>query len=210
MTFTHAVATNNYGPAKFIVSPSAANGTHTTISAALAVASSGDTIFVRPGTYTENPTATIGVNVTAYQGDDNEENVTVVGSWTVTGAGTFTMSNLCLKDNGSPVIAFSGSTNTVLQIDDCTFIVTGASVFNYTNSGSSQIVPYNCVFNVGTGHQLYSMTSAGNITFESCEIEGSTSTASNNSAGLIGFITSSCAIPLSTSGTGQLEISNTD
>jgi pectin methylesterase-like acyl-CoA thioesterase len=65
MTFTHALSTNNYGPAKFIVSSSAANGTHTTIAAALTSASTGDTIFIRPGTYTENLTLKAGVNLTA-------------------------------------------------------------------------------------------------------------------------------------------------
>ena len=46
MTFTHALSTNNYGPAKFIVDALVANGTHTTIASALTSASSGDTIFL--------------------------------------------------------------------------------------------------------------------------------------------------------------------
>ena len=80
MTFTHALTTGNYGPAKFIVSANVYEGTHTTIAAALTSASSGDTIFIRPGTYTENLTLKAGVNLCAYECDGQTPNVTVIGT----------------------------------------------------------------------------------------------------------------------------------
>jgi len=56
---------NNYGTAKLIVDATAGSGNYTTIAAALAAASSGQTIFIRPGTYTENLTLVAGVNLTS-------------------------------------------------------------------------------------------------------------------------------------------------
>ena len=51
-----ANAINYYSPARWVVSKKAGEGTHTTISGALSDASSGETVFVMSGTYTENLT----------------------------------------------------------------------------------------------------------------------------------------------------------
>ena len=55
--------TNNFAGAKFIVDTNGLDqgATHTTITAAMASASSGDTILIKPGTYTENYTHKAGV-----------------------------------------------------------------------------------------------------------------------------------------------------
>ena len=89
-----------------------ANGTHSTISAAITSASSGDTIFVRPGTYTENLTLKAGVNITAYQCDASLNatgRVTIVGNSTLSTAGSVTMTGMQLQTNSAAVITVSGS-----------------------------------------------------------------------------------------------------
>src|SRR6187431_1669292 len=95
--------TNKWGTAKWIVDPSvAAVCTHTTIAAALTSASSGDTIFIRPGTYTENITLKAGVNLTAYGSDDSLNGTGVViinGTCTFTAAGSVTLYGLQLQTN---------------------------------------------------------------------------------------------------------------
>ena len=116
MTFTHALSTNNYGPAKFIVDASAANGTHTTIAAALTSASSGDTIFIRPGTYTENLTLKAGVNLCAFDCDDLTPNVTISGKATFTAAGTVTISGIRLQTNSDFLLAVTGSAASIVHL----------------------------------------------------------------------------------------------
>ena len=61
---------NRFGVTKFIVDPSAADGAYTTIQAAINAAPSNSTIFVKPGTYTENLTITTdNLNITTFTRD---------------------------------------------------------------------------------------------------------------------------------------------
>ena len=60
-------STNRYAVANFIVAPTIQEGAnYTSIAAAIADASSGDTIFIKPGTYTEDLTLKAGVYLTAF------------------------------------------------------------------------------------------------------------------------------------------------
>ena len=94
MGFTHALSTNNYGPSKFVVATSAANGTHTTLASAMSDASAGDTIFIRDSV-TENVTITPGVNIASYYGSA-DDSPAITGTLTMTGAGTSFLSGLRL------------------------------------------------------------------------------------------------------------------
>jgi len=91
-----SISTGTFCEAKWVVDPTAGQGTHTTIASAITSASSGDTIFIRPGTYTENLTLKAGVNLAAFNGDQNTPNVTIIGNNTLTTAGTVSISNIRL------------------------------------------------------------------------------------------------------------------
>ncbi len=207
MTFTHGLATNNYGPAKWIVDASAANGTHTTIASALTSASSGDTIFIRPGTYTENPTLKAGVNITGMVGDGYTPNVIINGNCTATGAGTFNISNIQLQTNSANCLTVSGSSATVVNLQGVYINCLNNTGVSYTTSNaSSSINCFNCTFNLATtGIAYYSMSSTGawNIYRSDLENTGGSSTASSNSAGSVGFFNCTVSAPLSNSSTGN-------
>ena len=94
------LSTNTFCTAKWIVSPTATDGTHTTIAAALTAASSGDTIFIRPGTYTENLTLKAGVNLAAYDCDAFSGQVTISGKCSFSAAGQVDISGIRLQTNG--------------------------------------------------------------------------------------------------------------
>jgi hypothetical protein len=101
MAFTHALSTNNYGPAKFVVATSAANGTHTTLASAMSAASSGDTIFLRDSV-TENVTLTPGVNISSWPSGSSLNgtgNAKITGKLTMTGAGSVTIVGIQLETN---------------------------------------------------------------------------------------------------------------
>src|SRR6187549_2813926 len=102
MSFTHALSTNNYGPRKFIVATSAANGTHTTLASAMSAASAGDTIFLRDSV-TENVTITPGVNIVGPVNQGTLNVPTITGTLTMTGAGTSTVSNVILTTNSANI-----------------------------------------------------------------------------------------------------------
>ncbi|SRR6266851_768402 len=187
MTFTHAVSTDNYGPAKFIVSANSYEGTHTTIAAALTSASSGDTIFIRPGTYTENPTLKAGVNLVANTADSLTPNVIINGKCTFTGAGTVSMSGIQFQTNSDFAIAVTGSAASIINLDDCYINCSNNTGISYTSSSSSsQLNFYNVNGNLGTtGIGIFSMSSTGTFRWQNGLIlnSGGSSTANTVSAG---------------------------
>ena len=212
MAFTHALSTNNYGPAKIIVSSSSANGTHTTITSALADASSGDTIFVRTGTYTEDFLLKAGVNITAFD-DGNTPNVTVIGKMTFTALGLVTLSGIRFQTNSDNILAMSGSNGSTLLFQNCTLIVTNNVVgISFSNSNVDAIIEfYNCEGDISdTSSQLFVSTSTGEIIFNDTLITNGqlnanhSTTASTISAGSIKVFCSFLDTEITSSGTASM------
>lgn len=208
MSFTHALATNRYGEADLIVSSDPSQGTHTTLSAAMAAAVSGQTIFLRTSV-SESVTITPGVNIAAWQGSSlNVPSIT--GTLTMTGAGTSTLTGLRLVTNSAPVITVSGSAASILYVKNCYLNCTNNTGISYSSSSSSsQIVFDNCRGNLGTtGIGIFTSTAAGILAFDWCAFgnSGASTTASTTSTGNIGIAWSSFSSPLSTSSTGVFVI----
>jgi len=221
MTFTRALSTNNYGPAKFIVDGTTpANGTHTTIAAALTSASSGDTIFIRPGTYTENLTLKAGVNLTSFGSDGysqntaNASNVTILGKATATFVGSCSIYGICLKTNADFVLVVSGSSATNVNLINCYIFLNNNTGISYTSSSaSSKIQLFYCKTDTATtGITLFASSSAGVLKIFQSIIEnnGASVTVSTCSAGAINIYNSFFAHPITTSSTGALLGNNTD
>lgn len=210
MTFTHALATNNYGPAKFIVTASAANGTHTTIASALTAATSGDTIFIRNGTYTENLTLKAGVNLTAWEPDGFEANVNIVGNCTHNTAGFVMCSGIRFTTNGAAAITVSGSADSKLRLINCYIHSADSTAIIYSSSSvNSSIQVINCEGNTGTtGVGIFTHTAAGQLSFSHSFFTntGGSSTASNTTGG-VGVSYTSFSQPLSTSSAGSYNFS---
>lgn len=163
MTFTHALSTNNYGESKFIVSSNPANGTHTTIASALAVATSGDTIFIRNGTYTENLTLVAGVNLTAYEADAFTPNVTISGTCTFTAAGTVSISGIRLQTNSAFALAITGSSASIVNLFGCYLNGVNNTIISFTSSSASaSLFTRDCFGDLTTtGIALFAHSSAG-------------------------------------------------
>jgi hypothetical protein len=210
MTFTHANALNNYGPAKFIVATSAANGTHTTLASAMAVASVGDTIILRDSV-TENVTITPGVNINGWIGSSlNTPSIT--GTLTMTGAGTSTLQGLTLITNSAALIAVTGSAASILNVTNCYLNCTNTTgiTFSVANT-SSQININNCIGDIGTtGIGLFSHSSTGMLLITNSRVtnSGGSSTASTCSAGTLNLINFNFGSPITTSGTGAIGFAN--
>jgi len=176
----NSLTLNPYNCAKWIVDATANIGTHQTIAAALTAASSGDTIFIRPGTYTENLTLKAGVHLTAFLGDDLTPNVTIVGKASATFAGTCTISNIKLQTNSDNFLAITGSNNTVINLVGCYLLVANAVAgISYTTSGTSaslNILDCDGDVSSSTGW-LFTSTAVGAFFIRRCRI-----TTSGNSA----------------------------
>jgi hypothetical protein len=120
----------------YVVDPSSTvglRGTFTTIQAAITAASSGQTIFIRPGTYTENLTLKSGVNlVSMANSNSNVAPVVIRGKSTLT-SGTVAVDNISFNTNSDYIFDISGGSTTI-NAYRCYFIVQSTGAFNL-NSG---------------------------------------------------------------------------
>lgn len=197
---TNANATNNFGVAQFIVDPIAGKGTHTTIANALTSAVSGQTIFIRPGTYTENITLKAGVNLSAFDCDALTPNVTIVGKASFSSAGAVSISGIQLKTNSDFALAITGSVASIVNLQNCFINCNNNTGLSFTSSSASaRLNIYDCQFDTGTtGIAYFADSSAGTTTFLACRLSntGLSSTTNTKSAGILGFFNSVCQLGL--------------
>ncbi len=156
------LCTNTFTTAKWIVSATASDGTHTTIATALTSASSGDTIAIRPGTYTENLTLKAGITITSLGPSGS---VTIVGKMVGTFNGTVIFNNITFQTNSDNIAAISGAANSVnLVFNTCGFNCTTSTGLVYTTTGASASATFfNCTGDLSTtGIALFTGSAAGN------------------------------------------------
>ncbi len=213
-----SISTNTFAVSPIIVSADPTQGTHTTITSALSSAVSGQTIFLRDGTYTENITGKAGVVLTALLGDAAEPNVTIIGKCTFAVAGTFTIANIRLQTNSDFFLVNSGSAASIVYLTNCFLNCTNNTGISYTTANTSSSIictgcngdlrttgislfadsstgtqeHINCFYN-NTGASLTTSTkSAGNLALFYCFISNS---ITSSSAGVIIFEYSSIETP---------------
>lgn len=211
VTFTHAIGINRYGEADLIVSTTAANATHTTLSSAMSAAVSGQTIFLRDSV-TENVTLTAGVNISAWTGG-SLNTPTITGTLTMTTAGTCNISGIRLQTNSAVVLAVTGSAASIVNLFNCYLNCTNNTAITYsTSSGSSGINIYNCIGDLGTtGIGLFAHSASGTMYIENTNFtnSGGSSTANTCSSGILNCdrVQFSNPVTFSSTGTGTFEYS---
>ena len=195
---------NNYATARFIVGASG-QANYLTIQAAITAASSGNTIFILPGTYTENLTLKAGVNISAYTCDAFTPNVVILGTCTFTGTGVVSISGVQLQTNSAFCLAVTGSAASIVNVNECYFNITNNTGISYTSSNAaSGLNIINCNGNIGTtGIALIAQSSIGKSIILDCYITnlGSSLTASTISAGTLGIDNSYLYHAFTSSGT---------
>jgi len=75
------ISTNTFGVSKWVVSADATQGTHTTIAGAIAAASTGDTSYIRDGTYREDNTLTKNLTLAVFSESNYVSNVDILCKW---------------------------------------------------------------------------------------------------------------------------------
>lgn len=187
----NSIAINPMSSARWIVDSLGINGTHTTIQAAINSAFAGDTIFILPGTYTENPTLSASVNLAAYDCDSTTPNVTISGNITFSNSSgslqTVSISGINLQTNNNYFLTVSGTSDTILYLNNCYLNCLNYNGISFTNSNSASRIFINfCNGNLQTtGITFHLSSSPGSINYFSCNFinSGSSTTASSNSNG---------------------------
>ena len=192
--------------AKWIVDPTAGVGTHQTITAATAAAASGETIFIRPGTYTENFTPKAGVSYVSYTDNMVSGHVVIVGKMSISAAGTYSFSGLSFQTNSDNILTITGSSAVSVQIFGCKINAANATAL-IANNSSSTIDLYDCIFVDASNNLLWNITS-GNIDIRRSTSGSTSSGVSTIAAG--NFFINGCDFthPMSASGSTNVTISN--
>lgn len=211
---TWQVNGSGYSPANIVVSPIAGQGQFTTISAAVAAASSGDNIFIREGTYTENVAVTVAnLSFSALPGSANVGTVNVLGQWSFSLAGSLSISNMNLQTNGSFILNISGANASLVYLNNCFLNCTNSTGISYSCSNAASFIEINDGGGdlTTTGISFWNHSAAGFIetTFFAGFNTGNSITPSNNSAGAANLQNSLFESPFSTSATGGIGVQNT-
>lgn len=200
---TNLANINPMSSARWIVDPLGFNGTHTTIASALTSATSGDTIFLLPGTYTENITLKAGVNITANICDAQNPNVIINGKCTFTSAGKVCISGVKLKTNSDYFLTVTGSAASNVEIFNCFLEATNNTGINNASSGGGTISLSYCQGTALSNNKFF-QNSGSNLVIEFSDIEGSSTTDSTVSAGTVEILYSYLTFGITTSSTGIL------
>ena len=197
---------NKWAVAKFIVDPTAGLGDFTTITAAMAAVSSGDVVAVRQGTYPEDFTIPAGVTLTTMGGASDPATVEVVGKITMTDAGTSSIYGIRLTTNGDFSIVVSGTSASILKINNCFFNTADNTAISFTSSSaSSQIFLENCNGDLGTtGIKVFENTGSGSLIIFKSRFtnSGASTTANTCSSGSVDLRLSEFNNPITMSATG--------
>jgi len=212
---TNLININPMSASRWIVDKLGFNGTHTTIAAAITSATSGDTIQLLPGVYSENLSLKPGVSITAWGTDSSLNgtgNVIISGNATLSTAGSVTISGIQLQTNSGNFLTVSGSAASIVNLNNCFLNCLNNTGISFSSSSASSAINLNsCYGDFGTtGIALYTMSSVGNINAHNCHFmnTGATLTVSTNSAGTINFDLSVSRFPFSTSAAGVFLASN--
>lgn len=202
------LCTGTFTVAKWVVSADPTQGTHTTITAALSAASSGDTIFLRDGTYTENITLKAGVSLCAFTADSVTPNVTIIGKCSFSAAGRTSLSGIRLQTNGDFLLEVTGASASNVYFKDC-YLNCSNNTGISCSSASATIGISDSVYALTGAVALFSL-SAGVLFTRQLYNEASSTTASTASAGTIDIYNSIIGEPLTTSGTASIFIKNSN
>lgn len=185
-----------------IVDPSATiglRGTYTTITLALAAASSGQTIFIRPGTYTENITMVAGVNLQGYEASGDSFGTIISGNIACSYTGSCSISGLGLRNTNADIVSVTGASATLLTITNCRIFQNasaGSQYFLTCSAGSAEVKVSNCLGNLGTNGAYVNCSAGTLIQFDDCYFrnDGSSGVANSVTGGVTVFFANSTII----------------
>lgn len=205
ITVASTAASSDLHVARFIVASSTAGtgANYTTIASAIAAAQGtgiNSTIFLQPGTYTENITLVPGINLCAFDCDAFTPNVTIAGTLTLTTAGTVSISGIRLQTNAAAFLAVTGAAASNIRLIDCYLNCTNNTGITFSAANTSaRIDIINCTSElVTTGIGLFAHSSTGALVLYGLQgaNDGLSTTASTCSAGNLSILNSVINFPI--------------
>lgn len=209
MAFTNV--SFQFGNSQFVVDPNPGAGSYTTINAALAASSSGDTIYIRPGTYLETLTNLGGRTLIGATVGTNAFSVVVTGAQTfTTNASTCAFQSISFTHTTGSVwtVGSAGVGNSSVYFEGCQILNSGGvgvTVTSGTGTGSVQ-----SFFTAISGSTSGIIAANGTMRLEGSTVTGTSAHALEVGAAMdvtatnMNFISSASDAVLMSSATGSL------
>lgn len=182
------------------------DGDFTTLAAASAAAVSGDTIFIRGGTYTEDWTPKNGVRYCSYPSPNDQQVVKLIGKMSISANTVFSLSNIFIQTNSDNFLSISGTANVTANFFNCYFNMPNSTgIWNSSTGGTQRINFYSCGGDVGTTGISWFIMNLGALYAKDTYItnSGFSSTLSTFAAASDGsFDNCIIQVPLQTTGSG--------
>lgn len=160
----------DYSTAKGHIVDSTGHGDFTSVQAAINAASAGQTIFIRPGTYTENLNVNKNIVLTAYDGNGlnydggpNAQNVTIKGQLTCTSnAVTVNFTGLAFADNGASIFSEAAAHQFDFYFRNCYFVSpSNQTFFDYSGSGGVRLFFWECNADLNGNNAFFTIAGSG-------------------------------------------------
>lgn len=178
-------------------------GDFTTIASASAAASSGQTIFIRSGTYTEDWSPKDGVNYVAYNTSSGTASVKIVGKMSFSSAVTCAFKGIYFQTNSDNIVAITGTASVSIDFRECYFNASNATAFSCTASAGTQVVNFsNCDGDLGTTGITWFTFTRGGLNIKRCSFGNgaqSTTASTLTNSSSIGASYSTIQVPITTS-----------
>lgn len=179
---TNLLNLNPMSSYRWIVDPLGFNGTHTTLTSAMASATSGDTICIVAGSQlTENVTLKAGVNIVSDTSTALAGSTTIIGKLSASFAGSCSISGVELQTNGDAVVEITGSASTTVYVKDCLISAPNATPFNMNTSTTTVINLLDSI--VSTLSNVFTLAGASGIIAQNCIVSGTTTPSTSSSTG---------------------------
>lgn len=199
------MAYRNYAPASGFIVAKDGNGDFATIQAAITAAPANTTVFIRPGSYTENLTLKQGVHLSSltYGG---AAIANIIGNCIDNGVSlSCTFTNIQLTTNSANLLTLTGAASSVT--------LEGSEITCSNNSGmaistGSTVTLINCNGNLGTTGIAFWSGAGAVLVYNSFFTNAGASLAASTSSGTVFLYNTSMASVLSTSGIGAMTLTN--
>ncbi len=191
----------------FIVDRAGTKSDYTTIASAISAASSGDTVFIKTGTYTEDLTMKAGVNLVSFAGEQRGTNVQIVGKLSASFSGTVVIAGLSLVTNGDLCIDVTGSNATLFEFWDCFINAFDNQAIHLNSSSLSRLRFVQCTLNAN-GFKMID-ASAGRLSITRSNLATTASSNSNtvSTVSVVGITMTTSNQTFISSGVGNLSLS---
>ena len=191
---------------------SSGKGDFTTITAATAAAVSGQTIFIKAGTYTEDFSPKDGVTYVAYNATSGNFGVKIVGKLSFSAAATCSFRGIYFQTNSDNIVSITGTGNVTLDFNNCYFNASNATAFSCTASAGTQVLNLsNSSGDLGTTGITWWVFTRGGVNLTNCNLSnGASSTTTSTFSNSSSLSARNCIIqtPVTTSDSAAIGMNN--